>query len=372
MPAIPPPTPPYSGSKKRVADFGEGSSRPLQRPRTSFAQRLAQASGATLGYIVNNIPGAVTGYQLADMAYRARYRGRRSRRYSKKRMYKKSSGISNTVTAQRDFNTQYKKRRMGRGKKIRWKKFVNKVQAVLNKDLGLKSVVFNDNLTANTSSTTDQQCLSFSLYGNRGTSAGNTLGANDLVRMFSNEPLVSQGIGPLNPKIGKLLFGSAVLDMTINNIGQNAAEVDIYFGYHTKDVTSYNIVEDFKDITLEQPINSTIPNVTLDILQRGVTPFDLPTGLSQSGFHILKKQKLLIQPGQQSFIQHRDPRNHMVEWTRCKLTGYAIKKLTFTVLLVFKPVVGFSEGNARLAVGCTRKYSYTANENITDESALNP
>lgn len=353
---------------------------PVKRPAidypspgpTPVRQRIAQASGATLGYITGNLPGAYIGYNLADMAYRRRYGRRPMRKMYRKKNYGAKKSISNTVTAQRDFNTQYRKRYMGKRKKIQWKKFINKVNAVLTKDLGLKTVVFNDNVTANTSGATDQQALSFNLYGIRGSSAGNTLGANDLVRIFSNDPFVEQSAGPLNPKIGKLMFASAVIDMTINNIGTNAVELDLYFGFHRKDVVNTNLIADLTQASLEEPINNGIPNTTLDITLRGVTPFDLPTGISQSGFSILKKQKLLLQPNQQSFVQHRDPRNHVVEWNNIKLTGYAARKLTFTVLAVYKPVVGFTQGNANLAFGVTRKYSYHTNISNVDESALNP
>jgi len=325
------------------------------------------------GALIRNAPRIIRGArQVYDMVRRNTYSSRNNYRRPKYRNRKPKQSVSNTVTAQRDFNTQYRKKYMGRGKKRQWMKFVKKVNAVVNKDLGLRTVVFNDNITANTSGVTDQQALGFHLYGNRGASLGNTLGANDLIRVFSNDPDIDQSVGPLNPRIGKLMFGSAVIDMTINNVGQTDVELDLYFGFHRKDVTNTNLIADLTDATLEEPINNLIPNTSLDILKRGVTPFDLPTGISQSGFSILKKQKVLLKVGQQTFIQHRDPRNHVIEWNNIKLTGYAVRKLTFSILAVYKPIVGFTEGNANLAFGVTRKYSYTANVSNLDVSALNP
>jgi len=342
---------------------------------------VAKVSGATLGYIVGNIPGAYYGYKLGGMA--PMYRKRKSN-FGGRKSYKKPKGNwkvsgsssrrkSNIVTTQKDYGTQYVKKRMPRYKKRAWKKFTNKVKAVNRKELGLKTVVYNESVTCFTDASIAQNAVAIHLFGVRGAGASNNrIGGNDLVRLFANDPSVAQGAGPSNPSIGKFLFSSAVLDVTLHNTGDTDMELDLYYGYHRKDVISGNMVgDDFLATSLELPINGGVPNTTLDIQQRGVTPFDLSTGLSQSGYHILKKQKMFLRSSQTSFFQYRDSKNHTLEWNRLKQCGYASKGLTYSIMAVFKPVTG-SGTNSTLAIGATRKYSYCEQASTKDLSALNP
>lgn len=334
---------------------------------------VSKASGATLGYIVGNLPGAYIGYKMAPMNYRKR----KATRYMSKKPYKKSRFTfknkkqDNVTTTQKDYATQYRKKNMPRRKKVQWKKFSAKVKAVNLKMKGLKTVLFNEATTSVT--TFPQNFIGIHLYGSRGTAApaANTIGAGDLARIFANDPTVIQSTGPLNPKIGKLIFGSAVLDITLRNVGDVDSEVDVYFCYHRKDVVSANVDANFGtgSGSLQQPIATG--NTTLDLYQRGVTPFDCSTSLSESGLNIMKKQKFFLRQGQTTFIQHRDASNHVVEWNKIKQTGYAIRKLTYTVLIVHKPVTG-SAFASNMAIGVTRKYSYIEDVNGIDASANGP
>ena len=341
-------------------------------------QSIAKASGATLGYIVGNLPGAYYGYQFGKYISMApikrKYTGR-NRMNNKRRNYGVASRIRgsrtnyNVTTTQKDFSTQYKKKTMPRRKKRQWKKFIQKVKAVNREELGAKTVLFNEGVTTTTTSVT-QGSLAMHLYGVKGFGSINDgIGGGDLCRIFANEPSVQQGVGPLNPLIGKLLFRSAVLDVTLHNTGNVDLEVDIYYGYHRKDVISASFVaDDLKGTSLELPINGGVPNTTLDLGTRGVTVFDLPTGLSQSGFHVLKKQKMFLKSTQSSFLQYRDPRNHSLEWNRLKQCGYGGRKLTYTILVVYKTVTGVTD-IGQLSFGATRKYCYCEDANTKDMSA---
>lgn len=326
--------------------------------------------------LLKSLGGAYIGHQAASMAgyYRKRrragsYRGNKRRNTMVANKIRGRGGYS-TVTTQKDFALQYRRKNQPKGKKIRWKKFSNKVKAVIRKELGNKTVLYNDSYNLAVAPAA-QQATGLHLYGVRGgASGGNGIGMQDLVRLFGNDPDVVQGAGGNNPYVGKLLFNSAVLDVTLHNTGIVDLEVDIYYGYHRKDVISGQMVsDDFVAPVLEVPIKAG--NVTIDILQRGATPFDCSTGLSQSGFHILRKQKMFIKYGQTAFLQYRDPRNHTVEWNMIKQCGYGAKKLTYTVLVVFKCVAG-STDNGELTYGVTRKYSYNVNEDNVDQSAINP
>lgn len=374
------PTPPQSSQKRKST--GE-SSRAYKRPRTSFTQRLAQASGATLGYIGGNLPGAYIGYNVADMAYRARYRGRGTMRRKTRfrKSYKKGSSKRQpgAVGVQRDVVTQYRYKRMPRYKRKSWKKFSNKVNAVIGKGMGLQTVVFNDKITS-TSGENQQAYMTACLYGNNGSAdTDGNCGWQDLWRIYNNEPGISANTStsPDTPLAGKLHFQSAVIDLTLRNMSSTEeAEVDVYFGYFLKSVASkraidqQNLYSELYDA--QQSTGSVIRtgNSLVNLFQRGVTPFECTNGLSRTTFHITKKQKMDMQPGKSVFLQHRDSSNHVLEWTNISNYSYALKNLTFGVIIVHKPTVSTSTTlTSTVVAGVTRKYSYCVLEENVDKCA---
>lgn len=376
--------PPTPDSARKRKSAGEGSSRPLQRPRTSYTQRLAQASGATLGYIAGNIPGAVIGYNAANMAYRARYggRGTQRRRMRIRKSYRKFSNkrTPGAVGVQRDVVTQYRYKKMPRYKKKSWKKFSKKVNAVIGKGLGLQTVVFNDKMESVTAAN-GQQWVTALLYGNNGSEDKlSSVGNQDLWRIFNNEPGINKNpaTNPDTPLSGKLHFQSACIDLTIRNMSaDNEAEVDVYFGYFLKSQVAYNtdaakktLRDDFYDIQTGTGVVIQTGNSLCTLDQRGVTPFECTNALSRTTFHITKKQKMDMQPGKSVFLQHRDSANHILEWSNISQFSYGLKGLTFGVLIVHKPTVSTSTTLvSTLVVGVTRKYSYSVVEENIDKCA---
>ena len=353
-------------------------------------QNIGAASAATLGYIVGNLPGAYVGYQAyRNMPPITRRRSRaagviqraakrwRSRGYPGGATSRTLSGMraanrrhNSTVTRQKDFASQYRFKRMPKRRRLQWKKFVNKVTAVELRNAAMKTVVFNDKII-NTSAPGKQAYVAFCLYGING-SDDNTAqaGYRDIQKIFDNDPQIKQvAVGSpaaYYPKSGKLHFGSAVLDFTLRNLDPNfEAEIDIYYGYHVKDTSIVNAVSVVKSSLVQEFVNDDpnaikSGNTMVRLEGRGTTPFDCSTALSSSGFHVIKKQKVLMEPGKSVFIQHRDAVNHEMDYDSLISLGYAKKKLTYEVLIVFKPTVTTSdESTATIAVGVTRKYSYT-------------
>lgn len=372
-------------------------------------QNIAALSGATLGYIVGNLPGSYIGYKLGKMAPIRRARSRyssapyptpRSARYRKTLSYGSRSTVSGSrmgsmysalsggsalnsvVTRQHDFQGQYKYKKMPRYKKRRWRRFVKKVAAVQLKQAGLKTVLFNSRDTyTNTAGTQNSFCLA--LYGLSGTidnsGAWPVLGMNDMYRIFKNDPdIIQTGAAPGNvPKSGKLQFGSGVLDFTIRNLSDTIeAELDIYYGWFKKDDDPADVKNNTNPIYKYQTAAVDLVaggNSQINLGVRGATLFDKPSGLSQTGYHITKKTKMLLAPGQSTFLQHRDPKNHMLDWVNIQDRGYAKRGLTFGAWVVFKPSVTASDDAVvTLGVGCTRKYSYAVVEDNVDRIAYNP
>lgn len=371
-------TPPETPSTIRKRPFSEGLDRlrnVRQRINRILPPRpLARAAGATLGYITGNLPGAYIGYNLADMAWQRR--AARRRNFSRRRVtrgYKKYGKKSPAaVGVQRDVVTQYRRKPMPRYKKKTWKKFTKKVNAVVAKSQGLKTVVFNDKIDVS-STAGNQQLATLALYGNNGSADDSqNLGWRDLYRVYKNEPSISKDVGG-EPIQGKLHFQSAAIDITLkNNSPDLEMECDIYYGYFRKDTvsaTKTNLGSQFFAGCYNVD-KITAGNAQIDITQRGVTPFDCSGGLSRTAFHIVKKQKMDIQPGKSFFLQHRISSNKVMDWLTIKNYDYAIKGLTFGMMIVFKPTVSTSTtATAQFLAGVTRKYSYINLEENQDFSS---
>lgn len=363
-------------------------------------ETLAGVAGGTLGYIYGNLPGAYYGYKLGKRmaAFKRSYSRGRSRTVKRMRMYsprsassgsylkprllnysrsstRSAGGSDNIVTRQFDVTNQYRKRKMPYRKKRRWRSFVRKVAAVQIKQAGLRTVLFNTRSQV-ANATTFQGAHAMELYGMSGTNDNNDVqGCSDIRRIFKNDPDITKEALTNEPKEGKLQFASGVLDATIRNLSEHEAEIDVYTGWFRKSqdnapaIANRNIINDLGQTG--DPINTG--NTTLNLGERGATVFDLSEAISKTGYKIYSKKKMILAPGQSTFIQHRDPKNHMIDWVRDGSLGYAKRGLTFCMLVVFKPTTtAVDNAIVVLSIGCTRKYSYAFVSDNLDLCAKNP
>lgn len=291
-------------------------------------------------------------------------------------------GSDNVTTGQFDYKTQYVKKKMPYRKKKRWIRQVKINRALDLKNQGLKTVLFNNTIQRGVPGTVEQDVLSFCLYGVKGDSDNIFLNAGyrDLYRIFKNEPSITKQ-GNNEPKGGKIFFGSAILDVTLRNTGTVDVEVDVYYGYHYKNPSTANgnlavgYVDDSAPV-----INPNFANQNITIKTRGATPFDLTEQTATQRFTIKKKQKFYLPVGKSVFIQHRDPKNRVLDWENLSefpdnSTGsaqYAKAWTTYDCLVVFKRVVGTGEVPYEVSAGVTRKYSYSVLSENSDKQAANP
>lgn len=316
------------------------------------------------------LPVFTTALNLAAGAARNYLRTRTRRR-----------GTDNVTTGQFDYKTQYVKKRMPYRKKRQWVKAVKINRALDIKNLGLKSVVFNSTIQRIATGSVPQDGLNFALYGVKGDTdaVGQRAGFRDLYRIFKNEPEISKTSGG-EPKGGKINFASAVLDVTLRNTGQVDVEVDVYYGYHYRQPSSTygDLFAGYFDPSAPV-INAG--NQSLTINTRGVTPFDLTEQTAVQRFTIKKKQKFYLPVGKSVFIQHRDPKNRLINWesledfpeTTAEQSVYAHPWMTYSCLVIFKKVVGTGESDAyQISAGVTRKYSYSVLAQNQDAQASNP
>jgi len=103
----------------------------------------------------------------------------------------------------------------------------------------------------------------------------------------------------------------------------------------------------------------------ISIEDRGATPWELTSGLSNFGIKVLSKTKYFIPNSQTITHQTRDPSRHV--WTKSQLESYDDwydKKATKCYYIIWKLVPGLTQGGTigtfqlSLTVGSTRKYLY--------------
>lgn len=266
------------------------------------------------------------------------------------------------TTAQFDAKRQYRKTKMPYRKRRQWKKFVRKVQAVSMKLVGTRTVVKNDTISSATIAGVGQNYLFMHLYGVNGTSPGGwECGEDDITNIKSSDPDIKGN--------GRVLFGSAVMDITLRNISTEAPiEVDLYeigYGDETKQTSLFAMQA--AAIANTPPVGGL---VGLDLQTRGVTLFDLPELIKYGKIKIYKKTKLFLPVGNTATYQVRDPKNISFssnEWN--DTTGYVKPRITRTLVAIYKPVVGAGVVS-NLAAGVTRKYMYKIYEDQEDQDGL--
>lgn len=288
-----------------------------------------------------------------------------------------TSGVG--VTQQHDMRRVYTKRRMPNYKKKPWKRFVKKVHAVAEKDMGSRTVLFNDAVSFGNGTAGNHTCCTLALYSLQSTNSW----LSDLSQIATLEnvgnPTAVEGATVYNTT--KYLFQSGILDLTIRNgtyknsggIGTFAPEaimeLDVYELYATKDFVQSGAVYTQLSTAFNEGFNITdsIDGVSpgISIQQRGATPFECGAGISRFGIKITKKTKYFIPGGGTVTYQLRDPKRHVIMGRDMAIEqGVNMPKFTKFVYLIGKVIPGFDVGGGadqfveRIQVGATRKYLY--------------
>lgn len=273
------------------------------------------------------------------------------------------SGIG--VTSQHDSRLVYRKKRMPRRKRKAWTKFSRKVHAVFEKQLGTKTIVFNDSVSVSPASTAVQTWNLYLLYGKNGdVAASSAIGIADLQGLVQR---LSGSTSLTTTSNEKYKLSTAVLDTTYTNTDSlgKSIELDIYEVYFRKEVSDSTPGRTMT--TAESATGTVTTGTSLTMTSRGVTPFDLPLFISQTGMVITKKTKYFLGAGNSITYQIRDTKNRTV--TKYDILDYGVgsddnaihagswiqPNMTKGVFAVWKTVAGVT-GNGTLSVGATRKY----------------
>lgn len=294
------------------------------------------------------------------------------------RKYTKSStGILGGTNA--DTRRVYRKGRMPRRKKRNWKRFINKVHAVSEKELGSRTVLINDQISQ--LQTNDlQSSLTICLYPGKSGTYG---WLNDLAAISALEnvadPTATAGVTTYGST--KVMFQTGVLDLTLRNTstfqpsdaasrvldGRAAIELDVYeFIINSECSDGPNVLQNFSQLLGEYDDNEIGGTGTgIGIINRGATPFEFGTQMGHFKVKILKKTKFFIPNNQTITHQIRDPRRRTATKQQlANIESFNMKGWTRGLYLVYKFVpgipVGVSAGNFQMSLvaGVTRKYMY--------------
>ena len=359
---------------------------------------LSGASGAVLGYTAGNIPGAYMGYKVGRML------GKRKRTVSKKpysqkrRKVYKESKYKGGITTQHDRQLQYVKKSMPKYRKSAWKKFVKKVRAVELQDRGLITQQFQFMNTVGAAEYS-QGFHAYHLYGIKDsalavTANGGEPGHRDIQLIARNALLNTTQYGNpalnnANPEIGKfgfskILFESAVLDVTIFNDRNYTQLVEVYHIWYKKKNDINTLAEAhtiFKNGLQKIQDTTTYSGVSdqsgIDLYNYGTSLFECGPMIARLGITIKSKRIYTLPAGQSVTYQIRDPKNHTIDLAQYLnrgaeqgvSPGYADPKLTETVLVVVKPpAYDMPEGyeGSGVRVTAIRTYKYSVEGNATD------
>lgn len=282
---------------------------------------------------------------------------------------------------QADTRLIYRKKRMPRRMRKRWVSFIRKVDAAQERELGTRTVLFNDALTQSVSSAGTQGCLTLALYPFVNTT---NLWLNDMnqIGQMENEANPTAAAGATIYANSKVLFQSAIMDITIRNISTKrntgvdeispdaSIELDIYELYMRKEPSTPDAdTANWASITRmlnrydDPDIGGTAPGIAIS--DRGASPFEFGSQMARAGIKVMKKTKFFIPNGQTITWQCRDPKKRVCRYGDLETNdGWVKPGWTKVFYLVYKLVPGLTQGSldgnykAVITMGITRKYSY--------------
>lgn len=314
---------------------------------------------------------------LSARTARAR-RGRTRLQY--RRRNPTSVGILGGTNA--DTRLIYRKKRMPKRKRRLWAKFVRKVNAVDERELGSRTVLFNNKIQNYYTDDALQGCQTLALYSFVNTT-NQWLNDMNQIGQLENEANPTAAAGATIDRNSKVMFHSAVMDVTIRNTSritlnpvgpvlgdapEAAIEMDVYEIWHRKEATDGANAILSMTAMLNQWDEPEIggAGTGIAIQDRGATPWEQTSALGRLGIKIAKKTKYFIPNGQTITFQVRDPKRRQIHYGDLERNeGYVRPGWTKTYYLIYKLVPGLTAGvdvagryRAQIDIGYTRKYMY--------------
>lgn len=279
------------------------------------------------------------------------------------------------ITTQRDSRRIYTRRRAPRRLRRRMRKAFNSFKSKALKMKGHRTIITNHQV-AIAGLANQQSVTSFVLYGGRvdgAVASSISRGYDDMNDLRSRDYKLGDSTGDPDFKTSggeaKFYVKTGVMDITIQNVGGNegetfALEVDVYEFTCGKIIPGYSDVEGAlagyqQDIYKLGTLSTKL--TALNLLDRGVTPFEMGTPMYRIGMRILKKTKY--------FIPYNDVITYQTRDSKIRCFGHEVfrdgsctTKHTRGILIIAKPVPGSAFEGHNMTVGVTRKYKYVVDE----------
>lgn len=341
---------PVSGLDTRTAAY-EGYAR-LNRERAAREYRLHQENlrrRSTMKRYRNGQPASnrVNPVQLVNAAANVmRAIGSRSRT-------QRSGSASLPITAQRDFNVIYRRKRAPwkvKRRAKRYRKFCKKVINAVDTRNEKQKVLFVQNGVLNSIAGT-QACYSntFQLYS---VNISTTAGQRDMANMIS-------GLGDTSTSETKTYFRSGQMEVVLQNKGTGAAYVDLYYYVARKDsgepVTTQALVD--QGFT-GSPTNMGGSNLLSGTY--GATVFQSKDFCQV--FKIYRKTSALVPSGQFFEFNLRSSKNKIIDRDDIIRSPGALKGLTQGVVMIIYGAPNTTDGApvaTEFTYNVTRTYTLT-------------
>lgn len=246
----------------------------------------------------------------------ARFAGRKLVPYATRAMalkYQRRSQRtqSGVLTNQYNAGTIYKRRRMPRQKRYQWRRMVQKVNAINDKEYARQMTLIPYNESNAPSNPNTQAHQGFGMY----TCNGTGFMGDDLAIIFNR---ISNGGAISVWDDYQVKFTSCVMDIFLQarSTNTNTIRVEVNYFQVTQDIPLIAGVS-FRDLYAQgissTPVQSSSTYLACSDTTPGIEPFDISKMTKY--IKIYKKTEIILSPGQATSFQMRDAANHMIRGT---------------------------------------------------------
>lgn len=288
------------------------------------------------------------------------------------------------VTEQRDRALIYRRRKAPRRVRTRKKRWTNKIKRTLAKLGGARTLLTNSSHVV-TAAGAQQGTIDFVLFGGRvdGLGSSQKRGYDDMNDLRQRDYLIGDATGDAEYRASngavRFMVSTAIMDLTIHNATVEnpednvPLEIDVYefaCGEWPKTLGS-NILDAWNTLNVDayMPGAGGANMSTLQLYDRGCTPFELPNALKGTKTKIFKKTKYFVPVGDTVTYQIRQTKIRQFAGDALYRHDSPVTRYTQGLIIVSKPLAGLGDIPHTYTIGCTRKYKYHVIQNATTRSA---
>lgn len=252
-------------------------------------------------------------------------------RYARSRLRTRGRGSRETqpLTYDNDFKTDYRYKRMPKRRRRNWKRFVKKVSSVVNRQQGLKKLMYTDiqRIQAVDNACSYHSAMLYTpdarvgdLSADMGTIFRNILGSVAYDNI--NDVTIAGDVDK------KIRFESGNMDVSWRNVGAAPVIVDLYYvkARKTFGLTGSDALNNTQGIyalgfvkqgqIIDEEDGNTVGSAKSFPIEVGTTPFQ--SSLFCQTYKVLSKKRITIAPGNTVSMTLKDAKNRLVNATETR------------------------------------------------------